>query len=48
MPTPPQFKEIILMNKGDKTITSVQEIQELRWVQIDVVFLFKYYYINNN
>ena len=29
MPTPPQFKEIILMNKGEKTITSVQEIQEL-------------------
>ena len=29
MPTPPQFKEIILMNKGETTITSVQEIQEL-------------------
>ena len=29
MPTPPQFKEIILMNKGEKTTTSVQEIQEL-------------------
>ena len=29
MPTPPQFKEIILMNKGEKTITSVEGIQEL-------------------
>ncbi|MGH9981000.1 MAG: rhodanese-like domain-containing protein [Nitrososphaeraceae archaeon] len=29
MPTPPQFKEIILMNKGEKTTTSVQEIEEL-------------------
>jgi glyoxylase-like metal-dependent hydrolase (beta-lactamase superfamily II)/rhodanese-related sulfurtransferase len=29
MPTPPQFKEFILMNKGEKTITSVQEIEEL-------------------
>ena len=30
MPTPPQFKEIILMNKGEKTITSGREgIQEL-------------------
>jgi glyoxylase-like metal-dependent hydrolase (beta-lactamase superfamily II)/rhodanese-related sulfurtransferase len=29
MPTPSQYKEIILMNKGDKTITSVQELQEL-------------------
>lgn len=29
MPTPPQFKEIILMNKGGKAFTSVQGIQEL-------------------
>ena len=29
MPTPPQFKEIILMNKGEKAFTSVQGIQEL-------------------
>jgi glyoxylase-like metal-dependent hydrolase (beta-lactamase superfamily II)/rhodanese-related sulfurtransferase len=29
MPTPPQFKEIILMNKGEKTTASVQEIEEL-------------------
>ena len=29
MPTPPQFKEIILMNKGEKTITSVEGIHEL-------------------
>jgi glyoxylase-like metal-dependent hydrolase (beta-lactamase superfamily II)/rhodanese-related sulfurtransferase len=29
MPTPPQFKAIIAMNKGEKEILSVQEIQEL-------------------
>jgi glyoxylase-like metal-dependent hydrolase (beta-lactamase superfamily II) len=29
MPTPPQIKEIILMNKGEKTITTLEEIQEL-------------------
>ncbi len=29
MPTPSQFKEIILMNKGEKTITSLEGIQEL-------------------
>jgi glyoxylase-like metal-dependent hydrolase (beta-lactamase superfamily II)/rhodanese-related sulfurtransferase len=29
MPTPPQFKEIILMNKGEKIITSLEGIQEL-------------------
>ncbi|MGH9982311.1 MAG: rhodanese-like domain-containing protein [Nitrososphaeraceae archaeon] len=29
MPTPPQFKEIILMNKGEKTPSPVQDIQEL-------------------
>jgi glyoxylase-like metal-dependent hydrolase (beta-lactamase superfamily II) len=29
MPTPSQYKEIILINKGDKTLTSLQELQEL-------------------